>query len=108
MNARHSVRTLSEVLFLGLEEQCKLRRERNRMVHNHAGKPEPEWIVREREFMHQQVNIERATLHKTAVPITDIERVESMACGHSDYTRKFAIYCAELVLLVDDVRSIKP
>ena len=93
MNARHSVRSLSDALFLGLEEQCKLRRERNRMVHNHAGKPEPEWIVREREFMHQQVNI---------------ERVESMACGHSDYTRKFAIYCAELVLLVDDVRSIKP
>jgi len=30
------------------------------------------------------------------VTIEDIKRVEGWAAGHSDYTFKFALYCAEL------------
>jgi hypothetical protein len=95
----NSIPRLADDFFRGLEEQCKLRKERGKFGHDENGKPEVEWITKEREFMLQQVNIERAGLHKPAKTMADIRRVETMAMGHSDYTRKFAIYCAELVLL---------
>lgn len=56
------------------------------------------WIVHERETVFNAVTQERAKLGKAAIPITEVIRVERMAVGHSDYTTKFALYCAELVL----------
>jgi len=96
---RSPIPRLADAFFMGLEEQCKLRKERKGYAHDENGKSELEWITREREFMLQQVNIERARLFKPAKMMADIRRVEIMAQGHIDYTRKFAIYCAELVLL---------
>ena len=93
---------LADAFFMGLEEQAKLRKERGGFGHDETGKPELEWITKEREFMLQQVNIERAGLHKNKKSMADIRRVETMAMGHSDYTRKFAIYCAELVLFDEE------
>ena len=55
------------------------------------------WIVYERRMMWQAVNRLRAARRKAALPVTDIERVEKLAVGHTDYTQKFARYCAELV-----------
>lgn len=55
------------------------------------------WVIYERETMHQAVNEARAEAGKQPLTVDQIEQVESEADGHSDYSRKFALYCAELV-----------
>jgi hypothetical protein len=66
------------------------------------GVAECEWAVYERQVMHDAVNLLRAGSQLPPVPLADIERVEMLAVGHSDYTAKFAFYCAELVEARDD------
>lgn len=56
------------------------------------------WIRYERETMHAAVNQARSDRGLPPVPIEAVDRVEQQATGHSDYTKKFALYCAELVL----------
>lgn len=58
--------------------------------------PECEWAVYERARMHETVNAIRADRNLPPVPIEDVVRVERLAVGHSDYSSKFAYYCAEL------------
>jgi hypothetical protein len=56
------------------------------------------WIAAERRVMHVAVNEWRVQLGRPPIDIAAIQRVEQWACGHSDYSSKFALYCAELVL----------
>lgn len=58
---------------------------------------EPAWVLYERETMHAAVNQARADRGLPPVPIAAVKRVEQQAFGHFDYTKKFALYCAELV-----------
>lgn len=55
------------------------------------------WVIYERETMHRAVNEARAEVGKQSLTIDQIEQVESLATGHSDYSSKYALYCAELV-----------
>ncbi len=55
-----------------------------------------DWVEYERAVMHGAVNSMRDRLGLEGLPIEAIKRVEDQACGHSDYTRKFAMYCAGL------------
>lgn len=55
------------------------------------------WIVYERRMMWQAVNRMRHDRGKAPLSMDDVKRVEMMAVGHTDYTQKFAHYCAELV-----------
>lgn len=57
-----------------------------------------DWIFRERQAMLNAVNREREKLKKSMLTEEDIRFVEQIACGHCDYSSKFALYCAELVL----------
>lgn len=54
------------------------------------------WILAERKAMLDAVNIELGKARLPSVMLADIERVERLAVGHSDYGAKFALYCAEL------------
>jgi hypothetical protein len=56
-----------------------------------------EWPRLEREAMWKMVNEERANRSKEALPVEDVQRVEQMALGHTDYGTKYALYCTELV-----------
>lgn len=58
--------------------------------------PECEWAAYERARMHETVNAIRAERGLPAVSVDDVVRVERLAVGHSDYSLKFAFYCAEL------------
>lgn len=58
---------------------------------------ELEWVIYEREVMLKAVNTERARLKRKPITIINIKRVEQQAFGYSDYSSKFALYCAELV-----------
>lgn len=58
--------------------------------------PECEWAAYERARMHETVNAIRAERGLLPVPVEDVVRVERLAVGHSDYSLKFAFYCAEL------------
>ena len=58
--------------------------------------PECEWAAYERALMHEKVNEIRSARGLPAVPVEDILHVERQAVGHSDYSRKFAFYCAEI------------
>jgi hypothetical protein len=60
--------------------------------------PECEWAVYERSRMHEAVNAIRAERGLTPLPVEEIARVERLAVGHSDYSSKFAYYCAELAV----------
>jgi len=55
------------------------------------------WVEMELQAMLDAVNRHRARLGKTPVAVGDVERVETMASGHTDYGTKFALYCTELV-----------
>jgi hypothetical protein len=55
----------------------------------------PEWNVYELEQMLDAVNQIRKNNHAS---FDDIRKAERNAVGHSDYTHKFALYCAELAL----------
>jgi hypothetical protein len=62
-------------------------------------KPEniPAWCEYEREVMLGAINKLRDKKGLPLIGLLDVSRVESMAMGHSDYSSKFALYCAELV-----------
>lgn len=55
------------------------------------------WIGIERQAMCDAVNEHRSARGKAPLPLSEIARVEAMACGHVDYGTKFALYCTELV-----------
>lgn len=57
-----------------------------------------EWIEQERNAMFEEVNRQRAVREQPPVLLKDLMKLETMACGHVDYSSKFALYCAELVL----------
>jgi hypothetical protein len=54
------------------------------------------WVTYERTVMLNAVNTARSERGLPPVTVTEIERVEQQAVGHSDYTQKFALYCSEL------------
>lgn len=58
--------------------------------------PEYEWAAYERARMQETVNVIRAERSLPPVPVDDVVHVERLAVGHSDYSLKFAFYCAEL------------
>jgi hypothetical protein len=64
----------------------------------------PEWVVFERGQMHAAVNAARAERGLPPVELKAIDRVERYAAGHVDYATKFALYCAEIALGIDDPR----
>ena len=59
---------------------------------------EPEWVLAERQFMIQLTQETRKELGFPPVNESLILRAEVEALGHSDYYRKFPLYCAELAL----------
>lgn len=82
-----------------LAKAMKERKKRQEFIADpHDTHDNPAWVLFERQTMHDAVNKERKTLGKQPVPITQVVRVERSASGHVDYQRKFALYCAELVL----------
>ena len=56
-----------------------------------------EWVEYERTTMWNAVNARRAELGKSDIQLSELMRIECLAVGHSDYTHKFALYCADLV-----------
>lgn len=56
-----------------------------------------QWILDERQAMLDYVNRKRAVVGKSPMTLKDVERVEQLAVGHSDYAHKFSLYCAELI-----------
>ena len=66
----------------------------------------PEWHLYELGTMLLEVNRFRTANKLSPIDIVQLQRVESMACGHSDYSSKFALYCAELA--IKNVKEIKP
>lgn len=57
-----------------------------------------EWIENERNVMFDGVNYQRSLRGKDPITLKELMRVETMASGHIDYSKKFSLYCAELVL----------
>ena len=66
------------------------------LLRNHY--PDLGWIAAERDAMLNGVNLERLDRGLPSVTVDAIARVESWACGHVDYSSKFALYCAEIAL----------
>lgn len=60
--------------------------------------PYPEWQEYELLTMVRNVNRVRTHKGKPMVSVADVMVVEQQASGHLDYTKKFALYCAELAV----------
>lgn len=56
------------------------------------------WILAERECVLREVNHQRGRRAYDPVTVTDVERAECLALGHSDYVSKYAHAAADLVL----------
>ena len=93
------LRALSDSLREVLAAAQELRDQRPDLIDGPQG-PECTWAIHEREVMLGAVNRLRAGIDAELPPVTmaEVERVDQLACGHVDYSRKFAWGCAELVL----------
>jgi hypothetical protein len=56
------------------------------------------WILRELTAMLNAVNTERVRRRLSVITMEELQRRERLAQGHSDYSQKVALYCAELAL----------
>ncbi|MFE9832477.1 hypothetical protein ACFYPK_28080 [Streptomyces halstedii] len=90
------MRASTERLLAALTSAQEQRDQRQGFVDGPDG-PECEWAAFERTTMHQGVNEIRAEYGLPPIPLEVVTRVEGLAVGHSDYSWKFAFYCAELV-----------
>lgn len=55
-----------------------------------------DWREYEMQVVLHKVNEFRAAKDRPPIDLLALERVEAMALGHVDYTRKFALYASEL------------
>lgn len=76
----------------------KDRHHRSDFVTDLDGTPELGWVLYERACMLEAVNELRAKADANPVALEALMAAETSACGHSDYTSKFAIRCADLVV----------
>lgn len=90
-----SLKAATDVLRSTLARAQEERDQRPDLVDGPDG-PECQWAAYERTRMHEKVNEIRAERSLLPVPLEDILAVERKAVGHSDYSLKFAFYCAEL------------
>ena len=58
---------------------------------------EPYWNTYDMMVMWLLVNKLREAYDRPMLPFSAVRKVEQVASGHFDYTKKFALYCAELV-----------
>lgn len=92
--------SLTDQFYRDLCAAMDLRHLRPGMVDVPGGQ-ECEWVAFERFTMLAITNAVRRRRGLPEVSQHDIARVEQQACGHSDYARKYAMYCAELALGLD-------
>lgn len=85
---RDTVNSLHHALTTAQKE----RRSRDTLVNG-----EPAWVTHERNTMHGEVNRLRALHGLPPVPLDAVRAAEDQAVGHSDYTHKYALRCADLV-----------
>jgi len=90
------VRDLQERFAEALAKEQSLRPTREHCIDGEVA-----WVRAERELMLSLVNAERAKLGYTPVDMADIHEAELGAAGHTDYSTKFALYCASLVFKED-------
>lgn len=73
------------------------RSKRNEWIDGELG-----WVIYEREEMRKAVESLRATLDLATLSDSTMDelvsKAEREATGHSDYTHKFSLYCAEAAL----------
>lgn len=87
-----------------LLEAASHRRERDEVVTGWGGLPECGWVAFERDQMRAAVDAERGRRHLPPVAPEAVARVEQMASGHCDYSKKYALYCAELAMGLEEIR----
>ncbi|MFJ4902902.1 hypothetical protein [Streptomyces sp. NPDC088727] len=79
-----------------LERAAEERELRPELVPGPDG-PECQWVAYERTKMLMAVNASRSERGLKEVTEKAVIKVERLAVGHSDYTLKYAIGCADLV-----------
>ncbi|MGW3330506.1 hypothetical protein ACWDF9_08180 [Streptomyces rubiginosohelvolus] len=90
-----SLRASADSLLAALTTAQQQRDQRPNLVDGPDGL-ECEWAAFERSTMHKAVNAARSENGLSPAPVEAIINAELQAVGHSDYSRKFASYCAEL------------
>lgn len=86
-------RSAFDDLLATLRGEQKFRNERGEWIDG-----ELQWMRLEREAMVDRVNVLRARRGATPVALDAVCAKEQLASGHIDYTTKFALGCADLVV----------
>lgn len=56
------------------------------------------WVAAEQEAMLTEVNRQLEIRGKPTITLTELVKAERSAVGHTDYSSKFSLYCAEIIL----------
>ena len=99
-------RAIQEQMFQTFQDAAKDRDKRKDYVPV-PGDPtwgEPGYVAYERDVMLTAVNKERSARGLAPVTIRDFMRVEQLAVGHTDYSTKLSLYCAELAVGEIDIQ----
>ncbi|MDW6058208.1 hypothetical protein SAZ11_08920 [Streptomyces sp. FXJ1.4098] len=91
---RENIDRLYDVLTTAQGERPK----RPNLIAAADGGVECEWARFERNTMWEEVNRIRSEHGLRPALLSSIVCAEQQAVGHSDYTKKFALYCAELTV----------
>lgn len=57
-----------------------------------------DWIEKEHEVMLSEVNRQLQERQRPSITMDQLLKAEQLAVGHSDYSSKFSLYCAEITL----------
>ncbi|PRX91943.1 hypothetical protein [Allonocardiopsis opalescens] len=90
--------------FEGSLTEVATRRDERPDLETRHGRTEPGWVWFEAETMLRLLNNERTERGLPLASVRDVMRLESMAAGHVDYTKKYALYCAELAMGITPIR----
>lgn len=74
---------------------------RNRKIHD-------DWVERERAVVAITANLFVQVYGGTTVTLTEVERCEQWAIGHSDYGTKLCLYVAEFAVHGEAARTRTP
>lgn len=94
------IRMWTDYLMAALVEAQKKRQDPHfqQWMKTPEGDHEFAWVLYERAQMLHDVNKARVGIGRDPVSVDAVRAVERQAEGHSDYTRKFALGCADLIL----------
>ena len=97
---KQDLQTLQKRIMTALQNEQGNREKNREWVYDDIEGDSPRWVINERHAVLNEVNAIRKAAGKLPIAVETLNvKAERQACGHVDYTRKFALYAAELAMM---------